>query len=217
MCAWSGRIGSGRVGSPVEPRSSRGWVTTRVGSPVGSKSSRGWVGSGRDEDHQSDHHGDPTGDPRGSSRSPVGSPIGLGNQHHHGSPVGSRLSRGWVGSGSCRGRVEGSRVGLFLFQDSKNPRDVTRANRSFARSKCRRGPFVNVHHQNQRRPKPLVSTPKPFPPTIKTTNNQPYDQHHQHPPINNQPHGGVDHTKVVHLFPCPKTFHSPFDVYHSTP
>ena len=230
LCTWSGpgsgRIGSGRVGSPVEPRSSRGWVTTRVGSPVGSKSSRGWVGSGRVEDHQSDHHGDPTGDPRGSSRSPVGSPIGLGNQHHHGSPVGSRLSRGWVGSGSCRGRVEGGRVGLFLFQDSKKSRDVTRANRSFARTKtnhspCRRGPFVcmsqNVHHQNQRRPKPFVSMPKPFPPTIKTTNNQPYDQHHQHPPINNQPHGGVDHTKVVHLFPCPKTFHSPFDVYHPTP
>ena len=146
-CCARGRVGSGRVGSPVEPRSSRGWVTTRVGSPVGSKSSRGWVGSGRVEDHQSDHHGDPTGDPRGSSRSPVGSPIGLGNQHHHGSPVGSRLSRGWVGSGSCRGRVEGGRVGLFLFQDSKNSRDVTRAHRSFARTKTnhspyRRGPFV---------------------------------------------------------------------------
>ena len=225
-CCARGRVGSGRVGSGHQ--SSQGRV--EGGSPLGSGHqsgrSRAEGGSGRVEDHQSDHNGDPTGDPRGSSRSPVGSPIGLGNQHHHGSPVGSRLSRGWVGSGSCRGRVEGGRVGLFLFQDSKNSRDVTRANRSFARTKtnhspCRRGPFVcmsqNVHHQNQRRPKPLVSTPKPFPPTIKTTNNQPYDQHHQHPPINNQPHGGVDHTKVVHLFPCPKTFHSPFDVYHPTP
>ena len=226
LCTWSDRVGSGRVTSRAKVESRVGHHSGRVTSRVEVEPRVGRVGSGRVEDHQSDHHGDPTGDPRGSSRSPVGSPIGLGNQHHHGSPVGSRLSRGWVGSGSCRGRVEGGRVGLFLFQDSKNSRDVTRANRSFARTKtnhspCRRGPFVcmsqNVHHQNQRRPKPFVSMPKPFPPTIKTTNNQPYDQHHQHPPINNQPHGGVDHTKVVHLFPCPKTFHSPFDVYHPTP
>ena len=227
-CCARGRVGSGWVGSGHQ--SSQGRV--EGGSPLGSGHqsgrSRAEGGSGRVGSKitsritmvirlvilgvRVDH--------------PPGSPIGLGNQHHHGSPVGSRLSRGWVGSGSCRGRVEGGRVGLFLFQDSKNSRDVTRANRSFARTKTnhspyRRGPFVcmsqNVHHQNQRRPKPFVSMPKPFPPTIKTTNNQPYDQHHQHPPINNQPHGGVDHTKVVHLFPCPKTFHSPFDVYHPTP
>ena len=219
----SDRVGSGRVTSRAKVESRVGHHSGRVTSRVEVEPRVGRVGSkitsritmvirlvilGVRVDH------------------PPGSPIGLGNQHHHGSPVGSRLSRGWVGSGSCRGRVEGGRVGLFLFQDSKNSRDVTRANRSFARTKtnhspCRRGPFVcmsqNVHHQNQRRPKPLVSTPKPFPPTIKTTNNQPYDQHHQHPPINNQPDGGVDHTKVVHLFPCPKTFHSPFDVYHPTP
>ena len=136
LCTWSGRIGSGRVGSPVEPRSSRGWVTTRVGSPVGSKSSRGWVGSGRVEDHQSDHHGDPTGDPRGSSRSPVGSPIGL-----------------------------------FLFQDPKNSRDVTRANRSFARTKTNHSPCRSSSSSTITMPTWAVClhVPKRSPPKPTTT------------------------------------------------
>ena len=161
-CCARGRVGSGRVGSGHQSSQGRVEGGPPLGSGHQSGRSRAEGGSGRVGSKitsritmvirlvilgvRVDH--------------PPGSPIGLGNQHHHGSPVGSRLSRGWVGSGSCRGRVEGSRVGLFLFQDSKNSRDVTRANRSFARSKCRRGPFVCMLHVPKRSP--------PKPTTTKT-------------------------------------------------